>query len=63
MGMADINIELEKQTADMLNKYRDTIKQETGIDSSISELDMKNYVKEVMAEIQKAGEGKSSTAK
>jgi hypothetical protein len=49
--MADINIELEKQTVDMLNKYRDTIEQETGIDSSISEFEMKNYVKEVMTEI------------
>lgn len=63
IGMADINIELEKQTVDMLNKHRDAIEDETGIDSSISEFDMKNYVKEAIAELQKTRERKSSNKK
>ena len=60
--MAHINIELEKQAVDTLNKYRDTMEGETGIDSSISEFEM-NYVKEVVAELQKTKEQKSSNKK
>jgi hypothetical protein len=63
IALADINIELEKQTVDILNKHKETMKKETGIESSISEFDMKNYVKEVMAEVQKTRERKSSSGK
>jgi hypothetical protein len=63
IGLADIKIELEKQTVDMLNKHKETMEEETGVESSISEFEMKNYVKEVMAEVQKTREGKSSGGK
>jgi hypothetical protein len=52
--MADINRELEKQTVDMVKRHEETIKKEIGIESSISEDEVKNYVEEVMAEIQKS---------
>jgi hypothetical protein len=54
IGMADINRELEKQTVDMVKRHEETIKKEIGIESSISEDEVKNYVEEVMAEIQKS---------
>jgi hypothetical protein len=63
IGLADINTELEKQTLDMLRRHEEAMKEETGIDSSISEFEMKNYVREVMAEVQKTREGRSSSAK
>jgi hypothetical protein len=63
IGMADINRELEKQTEDMIKKHYETMKKETGIESSISDVEAKNYVKEVMVEIQKSREGKSSNKK
>jgi hypothetical protein len=63
IGMADINRELEKQTEDMIKKYGETMEKETGIQSSISKVEAKNYVKEVMTEIQKGREGRSSTNK
>jgi hypothetical protein len=63
IGMADINRELEKQTEDMIKKHYETMKKETGIESSISDVDAKNYVKEVIAEIQKSKGPKSSNKK
>ena len=60
IALAEINRELEKHTGDMLKKHKETMN-EAGIESSISESDMKNYVNEVMAEIQKVKEGKSSS--
>ena len=59
IALAEINRELEKHTGDMLKKHKETMN-EAGIEFSISESDMKNYVNEVMAEIQKVKEGKSS---
>jgi len=63
IGMADINRELEKQTVDMVKRHEETIKKEIGIESSISEDEVKNYVEEVMAEIQKSRGVKSSDEK
>jgi hypothetical protein len=63
IGMADINRELEKQTEDMIKKYEETMEKETGIQSSISEVEAKNYVKDVLAEIQKGREGRPSNKK
>lgn len=60
IALAEINRELEKHTGDMLKKHKETMN-EAGIEFSISESDMKNYVNEVMAEIQKVKEGKSSS--
>jgi hypothetical protein len=62
IGMADINRELEKQTEDMIKKHYETMKKETGIESSISDVEAKNYLEEVVAEIQKS-KGKSSNKK
>jgi hypothetical protein len=62
IGMADINRELEKQTEDMIKKHYETMKKETGIESSISDVEAKNYLEEVMVEIQKS-KGKSSNKK
>jgi hypothetical protein len=63
IGLADINIELQKQTVDILRRHEKTMEEETGIESSISELEMKNYVKGVITELQKAREAKSSNKK
>jgi hypothetical protein len=63
IGMADINRELEKQTVDMVKRHEETMKKEIGIESSISEVEVKNYVEEVMAEIQKSRGVKSSDEK
>lgn len=60
IAVADINTELEKQVIIIARKYEETIREETGVSSSFSELDMKNYVQQLMTEIQKAKEGKSS---
>jgi hypothetical protein len=54
IGLADINRELEKQIENISRQHTETIEKEMGIESSISELDMKNYVKEVMAELEKS---------
>lgn len=53
IGEADMYVELQKQTEDMAKKYKQDIEGETGIASSISESDMKSYIKEVMVEIRK----------
>jgi hypothetical protein len=60
IALADINRALEKHTGDMLKKHKETMN-EAGIESSISESDMKNYVNEVMGEIRKVREAKSSS--
>jgi hypothetical protein len=57
IGQADITIELEKQTTDIFKRHKEIMERQTGIESSMSEIDMKNYVKEVVAEVQKP-EGK-----
>lgn len=59
IALADINLELEKHTNDILQKHQQTIG-ETGIESSISKSDIRNYVTEAMTELQKTREGKSS---
>ena len=56
IGLADINREMEA----IIKKHRETMKQETGIESSISEVEMKNYVQEVLVELRKDRERKSS---
>jgi hypothetical protein len=56
IGLADINREMEA----IIKKHRETMKQETGIESSISEVEMKNYVQEVIVELRKDRERKSS---
>jgi hypothetical protein len=57
IGLADINRELEKHTDHVLKNHQESIK-EAGIESSISESDIENYVNEVMAELQKSKERK-----
>jgi hypothetical protein len=56
IGLADLNRDMEKQVKSILKKQKETTEEETGIDSSISEYDMKNYVSEVLADIQKIRE-------
>jgi hypothetical protein len=60
IGLADINRELEKHTDYMLKKHKESIKEETGMEPSISESEMTNYVNEVIAELQKDRKHKSS---
>lgn len=52
IGMASMYDKLTKQVEDIVEKHREDMKQETGIESSVSEVDMKNYVEEIIAEIQ-----------
>ena len=61
--MADINRELEKQAEDIRIKHEETMKQETGFESSLSDSEIKNYVEEVMVELQKSRGEKSSSEK
>jgi hypothetical protein len=61
--MADINRELERETEDIIMRHEETMKKETGIESLISDVDARNYVKEVIAEIRKSRDGKSSIRK
>ena len=60
IGLADINRELEKQTGAILEKQEATMNLETGFESSISELEIKNYVDEVVTELQKIRGTKSA---
>lgn len=53
IGLADFNLEMDKKTEDLLKKHKETMREEIGVESSISEIDMKNYVKEIMVELQK----------
>ena len=46
IGLADINFELEKQTEALLEEHGETI--ERNIDTSISDTDLKNYIKAVL---------------
>jgi hypothetical protein len=54
--MADINRELERETEDIIKRHEETIKKETGIESSISDVDSRNYVKEVIAVLYEKAE-------
>jgi hypothetical protein len=54
LGLAEVNRELEKQTTEIIKKHSEVMWKETGIDSSISDYDVKKYVEEVIGEIQKA---------
>ena len=53
IGLADINRELEKHTEFIWKKHRETIKEETGIEPATSEVDMRNYVHDLISELQK----------
>ena len=63
IGLADLNRDMEKQIESILKKQKETTEEETGIESSISEYEMKNYVKEVLADMQKIREEKTSGKK
>ncbi|AIF82547.1 hypothetical protein NTE_00465 [Candidatus Nitrososphaera evergladensis SR1] len=53
IGLADLNHEVERVTTEIVKKHNQTVWQETGIDASIPENDMKDYVNEVAGEIEK----------
>jgi hypothetical protein len=53
IGLAEINREMEA----ILKKHRETTKKETGIESSVSEVEMKNYVQEIIVELKKVKNG------
>jgi hypothetical protein len=53
IGLAETSRALEKQTGDILKKHKENIEKETGIESPISELDVKNYLEEVVEAVQK----------
>jgi hypothetical protein len=56
IALADMNRELEKQTASIVMKQREILKRETGFDSSIPDFEIKNYMEEVVAELKKESE-------
>ena len=47
----------------IIKKHRETMKEETGIESSVSKGEMKNYVEEIIVELRKSREGRSSNEK
>lgn len=61
IGLADIHRDLEKHTNHIWMKHIKTMKDETGIEPSTSESEMKNYVNEVISELQKTKERNSSS--
>ena len=63
IGLADLNRDMEKQIESILKKHKETTEEETGIEASISEHDMKKYVNEVLADIQKIRGEKTSDKK
>jgi len=58
IGLADINRELRDQVDDLVRKHEEEMKKETGINASPSDLEIKNYINEVIAEIRRSKEGK-----
>jgi len=54
LGLAEVNQELEKQTTEIIKKHSEVMWKEAGIDSSISDYDVKKYIEEVLGEVQKA---------
>lgn len=47
-----INHDLPEEIEDILKEYEEVLRGETGIESSSSEIDIKNYVDEVISEIR-----------
>lgn len=47
-----INHDLPEEIEDILKKYEEVLRGETGIESSTSETDIRNYVDEVISEIR-----------
>jgi hypothetical protein len=60
IGLADINRELENHTDHIWKKHIETMKEEVGIVPSTSEFEIKNYVNELISELQKNRERKTS---
>jgi len=52
IGLANLTQDLEKRVTSLVRKQKDMIKEETAIDSSITDTDVKNYIVEVMDEIR-----------
>jgi hypothetical protein len=51
---------LQNQVNDLVKKHRATMKDELGIDSSVSESDLKKYIREVIDELEKSETEKPS---
>jgi uncharacterized membrane protein len=49
IGLAEINLE----TDSILKKHKETMKKETGIESSVSEFEVKDYMQEIIFELKK----------
>jgi hypothetical protein len=52
IGLADIN----RQMDTIIRKHKETMIHETGIESPVSEVEMKNYVQEIIVELKKGKE-------
>lgn len=55
-----INHDLPEEIEDILRKYEEVLGGETGIESSSSEIDIKNYVDEVISEIRQIRDNETS---
>ncbi|HEY7079857.1 MAG TPA: hypothetical protein VH500_09155 [Nitrososphaeraceae archaeon] len=53
IGMADFDRKLDNQTDEILKRHKEVMEKETGIEPSISDVEAKRYVREVIEEIQK----------
>ena len=53
LGLAQVNREIEKRTTEIIKKHSEVMWKETGIDSPVSDYNVKKYIEEVMGEIQK----------
>jgi 1,4-dihydroxy-2-naphthoate octaprenyltransferase len=60
IGLADINRELERDTKHLVKKHEENHRNETGIESATSDVDMKNYLDEVIAELRRVNKSKFS---
>jgi hypothetical protein len=61
--MANMNQELEKLTLSIVEKHQKELNEETGIDSSITESEIKEYVEEVVSYVNKERIKRSSSEK
>ena len=55
IGTAVMESELQKRVMEMTKQHRNVLTQQTGIESTFSDEDAKNYLHEVMEEIEEFG--------
>jgi hypothetical protein len=56
IGMAHMEQEIQKKVIEFTKRNQDRIAEETGVQSSITEDEMKSYLQEVISEIQKGSQ-------